>query len=362
MPPHSCDAGTSMELQWSDAGTSTDDRLSSALSSAFANGLPVNRFGPICDVDRSRFMPMIEFNFATWRQGLPRPLARTAVVTPQVLEALERAWELARLAFESSGANALQFISFIESVRPYEFNLLAHAAVGIERHRLVESCYQTPPPGDASIMTALAERLTARIIFAITGTSSQLEREDGDARNPTYQRNRFNSSIMREICILHSLKPQLLFSLQTHLGIAVRAAVNLSEIAQYLSAFQIVPNEELSRQWLLRVQQAAQENRVTRLREWLAAGDGWTVRFDNCDVGKLLHFVALIATRDRAPPAPPFPYTLTLAHEARMLAQGPAHPWQLLGQQRRSQARHKLAIASRNRGPSAAPLETLDMR
>ena len=314
MLPHSSDAGTSTDAGTSmDAGTSTDGRLSSALSSAFANGPPpVNRFGPICDVDRSRFMPMIEFNFATWRQGLPRPLARAAVVTPQVLEALERAWELARLAFESTGANALQFISFIESVFPYEFNLLAHAAVGIERHRLAESCIQMPPPSDASILTALGERMTARIIFAMTGTSSVREREDGDARNPTYLRNSFNGSIMREICILHSLKPQLLLSLQTHLGIAVRAAVNLSELAQYLNAFQIVPNEELSRQWLLRVQHGAQENRATRLLEWLAAGDGWTVRFDNCDVGKLLHFVALIATRDRAPPAPPFPYTITL--------------------------------------------------
>jgi hypothetical protein len=80
MPPRSCDAGTSMELHWSDAGTSTDGRLSSALSSAFANEPPVNCFGPFCDVDRSRFMPMIEFNFATWRQGLPNPLARAAVV------------------------------------------------------------------------------------------------------------------------------------------------------------------------------------------------------------------------------------------------------------------------------------------
>ena len=177
-PPPRCDASTITTV----ANTAT--------------GQPATIFEPICDLDHSSFMPMTSFEFATWRQGLPYALAKAAVVTPKKLEALEGAWELARLAFESTGANSLQFISFIESVRPYEFNLLAHAALGVERHRLVESCMRAPPPGDASMLTELAGRMTARILMSMTGTSSQLEREDGDARNPTYMRNRFNGSMM----------------------------------------------------------------------------------------------------------------------------------------------------------------------
>ena len=158
-------------------------------------------------------------------------------------------------------------------------------------------------------MQELAERLTARIILAMTGTSSTREREDPDARNPTYLRNRLNGSLMREITILHSLNNKLTLALQNHLGIAIRAAVNMSELTQLLLSFQIVPNEEKSRKWLLQVQRGAQETRVARLLEWRAAGDAWAIRFDNCDVGKLLHFIALIATRLLAPPPLPFPFS-----------------------------------------------------
>jgi hypothetical protein len=52
----------------------------------------------------------------------------------------------------------------------------------------------------------------------------------------------------------------------------------------------------------------AQRRRVSRLHEWLLHGHSYTFRFDNCDVGKLLHFIAVIATRDRCPPERPFPY------------------------------------------------------
>jgi len=150
----------------------------------------------------------------------------------------------------------------------------AHAATGVERHRLKEQCLRDPLPSDASLLPVLANRMHARILMAMTGTSSQREREDGIARNPTFVRNNFLGSMMREVCILHSLDPKLLISLQTHLGIAVKAAVNVSEISQYLLAFQVVPNEELSRKYLLGVQQRAQENRIARLVEWAAQGDG----------------------------------------------------------------------------------------
>jgi len=63
-------------------------------------------------------------NFATWRQGLHRQLAKDAVIEPPLLERLDAAWGQARSAFESTGANSLQFISFIERQFPYEFNLL----------------------------------------------------------------------------------------------------------------------------------------------------------------------------------------------------------------------------------------------
>ena len=51
--------------------------------------------------------------------------------------------------------------------------LQAHAAVGVERHRLKEQCMQDPLPNDASLLPVLADRMTARILLAITGTSSQ---------------------------------------------------------------------------------------------------------------------------------------------------------------------------------------------
>ena len=285
------------------------DGLSGASGSDAAVAEPATRaFDQICDLDRSKFQPMSDFSFSTWRQALARPLAHAAVITPEMLGRLYDTWDATRGAFEATGANSLQFIAFIERVLPYEFNLLAHAALGVERHRLAESCMGLPLPSGANMLPELAQRLTARILMSITGTSSQREREDCETLTSTYLRNRFNGSMMREICILHSLEPKLLLSLQTHLGIAVRAAVNVSELTQYLLSFQIVPNEELSRQWLLNVQEGAQENRIRRLIEWMKEGDGWTLRFDNCDVGKLLHFVALIATRDRAPPPSPFPF------------------------------------------------------
>ena len=243
---------------------------------------------------------MSDFNFATWRLGLHRQLANAAVIEPPLLEQLDGAWGQAHSAFETTGAISLQFISYIERKFPYEFNLLvsphlnlvlshfchmqlvvttlnrsqAHAATGVERHRLKEQCLRDPLPSDASLLPVLANRMHARILMAMTGTSSQREREDGIARNPTFVRNNFLGSMMREVCILHSLDPKLLISLQTHLGIAVKAAVNVSEISQYLLAFQVVPNEELSRKYLLGVQQRAQENRIARLVEWAAQGDG----------------------------------------------------------------------------------------
>ena len=64
----------------------------------------------------------------------------------------------------------------------------------------------------------------------------------------------------------------------------------------------------ISRKWQIRVQADAQRRRVSRLHEWLLHGHSYTFRFDNCDVGKLLHFIAVIATRDRCPPERPFPY------------------------------------------------------
>jgi hypothetical protein len=62
------------------------------------------------------------------------------------------------------------------------------------------------------MLMELCERMDARIIMAMTGTSSQREREDSDARNPSYLRNRFNGSMMREITILHSLDQNLLLA------------------------------------------------------------------------------------------------------------------------------------------------------
>ncbi len=43
--------------------------------------------------------------------------------------------------------------------------------------------------------------------------------------------------------------------------------------------------DDVSRKWLIRVQKEAQQRRVVRLCEWLALGDSFTTRFDNCDVG-----------------------------------------------------------------------------
>ena len=87
---------------------------------------------------------MIEWDFATFRQGLPYALANAAVVDSSMLQRLEDAWIQASAAFAVTGANSLQLISFIEHRYPYEFNLLAHAAVGIERHRLKESLLASP--------------------------------------------------------------------------------------------------------------------------------------------------------------------------------------------------------------------------
>ena len=174
-------------------------------------------------------------------------------------------WAHCRTLLETTGANSLQLTSYFESQFPYEFNLLAHAAVGVELHRLKEYCLAELLPVDASFLTALGNRLTARILFAMTGTSSQREREQLDTLTPTYMSNRFNGSMMREITLLHSLEPKLILPLQSHLGIAVRASINVSEIAQYMRHFQIMPDEEVSRKWLLRVQNEAQERRVKRL-------------------------------------------------------------------------------------------------
>eukprot|EP00966_Prymnesium_polylepis_P158277 3658260-Prymnesium_polylepis.3 len=67
-----------------------------------------------------------------------------------------------------------------------------------------------------------------------------------------------------------------MLALQTHLSSAVRAAVNVSELAQYLRSFQVLPDEEISRQWLLHIETQAQLRRIGRLIEWLHRGHGFT--------------------------------------------------------------------------------------
>jgi hypothetical protein len=99
---------------------------------------------PMHALDLTRFQPMSDFDFATWRQGLPYSLANAAVIKSDMLERLEDVWTRASSAFAATGANSLQFISFIERRFPYEFNVLAHAAVGIERHRVKESLRESP--------------------------------------------------------------------------------------------------------------------------------------------------------------------------------------------------------------------------
>ena len=163
------------------------------------------------------------------------------------------------------------------------------------------------------MMEELAKRMTGRIWMAMAGTSSQRERERVGELSQTYLRNHFNGSMMREICIMHSLDKNVMIPLQTHLGIALRAGVNQSELARILLMFQIVPDEEVARKFLLNVEEQANLVRIERACEWGEHGDGWSIRMDNADVGKLLHFVALIATRDRAPPAPPFPFASATA-------------------------------------------------
>lgn len=289
---------------------------------ALLSTFPVDSLSPLAAVSRSKMELMSDWSFRVWRQGLPRELALRAVLGPQMRAELDRVWSQVRPLFAATGCNPLQLMSYMERQFPYEYNLLAHAATGVERHHLVQSCIDSPLPGDHTMMTELAGRFTGRIIFAIAGTSSQREREDPDTLSPTYVQNHANGALMREISMLHSLQPRLLMPLQNALGVAVRSAVNMSELSQYLRGFQIVPDEEVSRKFLLQVQNLAEMNRVLRLAQWATQGDGWTVRLDNCDVGKLLHFVAMIATRDHKPPAAPFPFVSSDPVIPKPFAQG----------------------------------------
>ena len=168
-------------------------------------------------LDPSHFQPLSEMDFATLRLGLHRKNAKLAIIQPEKqlaqrggsrkvasMEALECAWQIALREFDATGANSLQFVSFIEQKFPYEFHLLAQAGVGIERHRLAESCREKLLPADSSMMEQLANRMTARISMAMAGTSTQRERENCEELSQTSLRNKFNGSMMREICILHS--------------------------------------------------------------------------------------------------------------------------------------------------------------
>ena len=298
--------------------------LPEAAPPAFPQSVPAvspSNLRPMHGLDPSHFQPLSEMDFATLRLGLHRKNAKLAIIQPEKqlaqrggsrkvasMEALECAWQIALREFDATGANSLQFVSFIEQKFPYEFHLLAQAGVGIERHRLAESCREKLLPADSSMMEQLANRMTARISMAMAGTSTQRERENCEELSQTSLRNKFNGSMMREICILHSMDSKLMIPLQTHLGIAVRAGINQSELVKILLSFQIVPNEEVARKWLLEVEEQANSVRIERACEWAEVGDGWSVRMDNADVGRMLHFVALMATRDHAPPAPPFPF------------------------------------------------------
>lgn len=93
-----------------------------------SGSLSSGSLAPLHSLDQTRFQPMSDWGYATWRLGLKPTLANAAVIKPEQLEKLEIAWEQARSAFESTGANSLQFISFIERNFPFEFNLLVRNA------------------------------------------------------------------------------------------------------------------------------------------------------------------------------------------------------------------------------------------
>ena len=105
---------------------------------------------------------MADWTFATWRNGLARPLAHLATIPPEVREKLEDVWPRVRALLAATGANTLQLTSFFESRFPYEFNQLAHAAVGVEQHRLVDNYMAANLPADASLLTELGNSLSKR--------------------------------------------------------------------------------------------------------------------------------------------------------------------------------------------------------
>ena len=109
--PRQTDRQTQTDSSASGAGPSRGSRSSGGLA-------------PLHSLDPVSFQPMSDLNFSTWRLGLHRQLANAAVIEPPLLEQLDGAWEQAHSAFESTGANSLQFISYIERKFPYEFNLL----------------------------------------------------------------------------------------------------------------------------------------------------------------------------------------------------------------------------------------------
>eukprot|EP00966_Prymnesium_polylepis_P040256 934225-Prymnesium_polylepis.1 len=156
----------------SNAGGSSSNTAAPSLPPLIAH-----RLAPLADLDPALYEPMANWTYSTWRIALSRPIAHEAEISPDLRERLLSVWSHALTMLETTGANWLQLTSFFEGQFPYEFNLLAHAAVGVERHRLKEALVAEQLPAGAAFLTMLGDRLTARILFAMTGTSSKRERE-----------------------------------------------------------------------------------------------------------------------------------------------------------------------------------------
>ena len=86
---------------------------------------------PVASLDPALYEPMASWTFATWRLALSRPVAHQAQLPRELYERLDGVWAHCRTLLETTGANSLQLTSYFESQFPYEFNLLAHAAVGV---------------------------------------------------------------------------------------------------------------------------------------------------------------------------------------------------------------------------------------
>jgi hypothetical protein len=82
-------------------GVGTLTNIAGCAGAAAADDEPTE-FDPICELDRSRFQPMSEFSFATWRLGLASTLARRAVIEPEMLARLQDAWEMTRRVFKQA--------------------------------------------------------------------------------------------------------------------------------------------------------------------------------------------------------------------------------------------------------------------